>query len=140
MRILAFTHNERQLWKRSTRRALIGLRGSQAPSAECGKQMERHRDGGRERLCDGPVAGWGGGGVWKGRMEVGPVWGYWGAEFRFWIDFVGGANRGCREIRCGCGRKTEVRHTLKCSAGVAWENRNGPYLWPRITKNVYFLH
>lgn len=82
--------------------------------------------------------GWGV--VWKGRMEVGLVWGHGGAEFRLWTDFMGGTNRGCREIRCGCGGKTEVRNTLKCSAGVTGQNRNGPYLWPRITKNVYFLH
>lgn len=96
---------------------------------------------GAGRGCDGPA--WGGVGwgvVWKGRMEVGPVWGHGGAEFRLWIDFVGGANRGCREIRYGCGGKTEVRNTLKCSAGVAGQNRNGHSFWPRITKNVYFLH
>lgn len=62
--------------------------------------------------------GWGG--SEEGKDGGGLVWGYWGAEFRFWIDFVGGANRGCREIRCGCGRKTEVRNTPKCLGGAAF--------------------
>lgn len=79
---------------------------------------------GEQTVCEAVGAGDQGGGMSRREMEAGPGWGSGGGEeFRFWVDFVGGAHRvEPRQTRYGYERKRKVRKHSEVFGTSHWAN------------------